>query len=90
MGCGEKPKKQTQDNGGSQKKLAITCRGMTRCAGLARRKGHGKDKAGQRTSKGQAFRWRHQAKLEGNHGIRNQGSRQDPIHQYFSNKRCTI
>jgi hypothetical protein len=35
------PKKLTQGNGGSRKKLAAACRGMTRHAGVARRNGRG-------------------------------------------------
>jgi hypothetical protein len=34
-------KKWTQGNGGSQKKLATACKGMTCCAGVARCKGCG-------------------------------------------------
>jgi hypothetical protein len=35
------PKKWTQGNGGSQKKLAAACKGMTYCAGVAWHKGRG-------------------------------------------------
>jgi hypothetical protein len=74
-------KKWTQGNGGSWKKLATTCRGMTRCAIPAWRTGHyhqgqGKDKAVPRTHKGQTSRKRHWEKLKGIIRIRNQGSRQ--------------
>jgi hypothetical protein len=53
---GEKQEKQTQGNGGSRKKLATTCRGMTHNAIPATCKGHGrqgqgKDNAVQETSK---------------------------------------
>jgi hypothetical protein len=71
IGCHQKPKKQTQDNGGSRKKLAAACRRMTRCAILAWSKGQGKDnKALPRTQKGHTFRKRYRAKLEGISGIR--------------------
>jgi hypothetical protein len=41
VGCSRKPKKQTQGNGGSWRKLAATSRGKTHCAGVAWCKGHG-------------------------------------------------
>jgi hypothetical protein len=40
LGRCQKPKKQTQGNGGSQKKLVAACRGMTCHAGVAWHKGH--------------------------------------------------
>jgi hypothetical protein len=55
VGRRDKPKKRTLGDGGSRKFIAA-CRGMTRCAIPARRKGHccqgqGKDKAVPRTQK---------------------------------------
>jgi hypothetical protein len=68
-------KKRTQGNGGSRKKLAAACRGVTRRAIPAQRKGHycqvqGKDKAVSRTEKGRTFGKRHLAKPEGINGMR--------------------
>jgi hypothetical protein len=40
VGRPRKPKKQTQGNSGSRKKLAAACRGMTHSTISARRKGH--------------------------------------------------
>jgi hypothetical protein len=40
VGCHPQLKKRTQGNGGSRKKLAAACKGMTRPAIPARRKGH--------------------------------------------------
>jgi hypothetical protein len=63
-------KKGTQGYGGFRKNLAVACREMTRRVIPARRKGHcclgqGKDKAVPRNLKGQMFRKRRPAKLEG-------------------------
>jgi hypothetical protein len=41
VGRRRQPKKRTQGDGGSRKKLATACRQMTRLAGRARHKGHG-------------------------------------------------
>jgi hypothetical protein len=54
--CGE-PKERTWGNCGSRRKLAATRRGMTRCVGVARRRGHGRkgydqDSVVQETQKG--------------------------------------
>jgi hypothetical protein len=78
VGRREKPRKRTQGDGGYRKKFVAACRGMTRRAITARRKGHccqgqGKDKAVPRTQKGRKFGTRRRAKLEGISGIRNQG-----------------
>jgi hypothetical protein len=77
----KKPKKRTQGNGGSSKKVAATCRGMNRHAIPAPSKGHGrqgqsKDKAVQGNSKGQTFRKRRRPRPECNNGIRDRGLRQ--------------
>jgi hypothetical protein len=47
------PKKQTQGNGGSQKKMAATCRGTTHLAGVAQHKvgGHTGTTAGDNKKK---------------------------------------
>jgi hypothetical protein len=45
--CRGQPKEWTQGNGGTRKKLAVAQRGMTRRAGAARRKGHGRQGQGQ-------------------------------------------
>jgi hypothetical protein len=73
--CCRNPNKQTQGNGGTRKKLAAACRGMTHQAISAWHKEHccqgqGKDKAVPRTQKGQTFRKRRRAKPEGINGIR--------------------
>jgi hypothetical protein len=75
LGRRQKPKKRTQDHGGSWKKLAAACRRMARRAIPARLKGHcyqgqAKDKAVRRTQKGRTFGKRLRAKLEGSTGIR--------------------
>jgi hypothetical protein len=88
VGRRRQPKKRTQDNGGSQKKLAATRRQMTRCAGVAWHKGHShtgpmvkqrrwkrqtRDGVAGGTSRGRTFgKWR-QAQSKCNNGIRNQG-----------------
>jgi hypothetical protein len=69
------PKKWTQGNGGSRKKMAAACRGMTRRIISARRKGHcfqgqGKDKAVPRTQKGRTFGKRRREKPEGTNRTR--------------------
>jgi hypothetical protein len=48
-------KKRTQGDGGSQKKLAATCRVMTRRAIPAWRQGQGQDNAARGAPKGQTF-----------------------------------
>jgi hypothetical protein len=78
VGRREKPKKRTQGDSGSRKKLVTACRGMTRRTVLSRRKGHcrqgqGKDKTVPRTQKGRAFEMRRRAKPEGINVITNQG-----------------
>jgi hypothetical protein len=49
VGRHRKSKKWTQADGGSQKKLTVAFRGMTRCGISARCKGQDKDKAVPRT-----------------------------------------
>jgi hypothetical protein len=75
-GCRGMPKEWTQSNGGCQKKLAATHRGMTRHAGVAWHKGHGcqghrKKNAAPRTQKGRSDEKRHWKSLECKNGIRN-------------------
>jgi hypothetical protein len=63
-GCGQ-PKERTQGNGGSQKKLIATCRGITHHAIPAWRKGQGQESVARGTPKGQMFKrrqWRHSRK----------------------------
>jgi hypothetical protein len=62
-----KPKKRTQGDGGSRKKLAAARRGMTRRVVPARRKGRG--------HKGPAVEKRGRKGQECNNGIRNRGAR---------------
>lgn len=79
------PKKRTQGNGGSWKKMAAARRGMTHHAGVVRRKGRGhtgptveqrrwkfqtRDSVTRGTSKGQTFGKRHQTQPECSNGIR--------------------
>jgi hypothetical protein len=81
-----KPKKRTQGNGRSRKKLAVARRWMTRRARVTRRKGHGhtgptvkekqrkmqtRENVARGTSKRRTFGKRHRAKPEGIAGIRN-------------------
>jgi hypothetical protein len=71
------PNKQTQGNGGSQKKLATASRGMTCRAIPTLHKGHdhqglGKNNVVEGTRKGWTFRKRHRAQPECNNGVRNQ------------------
>jgi hypothetical protein len=47
IGRHEKPNERTQGKGESRKKLAAAGRGMTRCEGVARRKGHGRQGQGK-------------------------------------------
>jgi hypothetical protein len=47
VGRREKPKELTQGKGGSRKKLTTAGRGMTRYAGVARRKRHGRQGQGK-------------------------------------------
>jgi hypothetical protein len=72
-------KKQTQCDGGSWKKLAATCRGMTRCAIPASCKGHylqepGRDNVAREVPKGWTFGKRRRAQPEWNNCIRHQGA----------------
>jgi hypothetical protein len=76
-------KKRTQGSGGSRKKLAAACRGMTRSAIPGKRKGQsrqvqGQDNVARGASKGRTFRKRCRPKPEGSTGIRNRSSRQEP------------
>jgi hypothetical protein len=71
-------KKWNQGNGGSQKKLTTTCRGMIRGATPASCKGRGhqgpgRDNVARGISKGQTFRKRRRAQLECSNIIRRQG-----------------
>jgi hypothetical protein len=75
VGRRQQLKKWTQDEGGSQKKLAAAHRRMTRCAVIAPCKGHGhwgsgKDSVVQGTQKGQTFMKKCLAKVECNNGMR--------------------
>jgi hypothetical protein len=77
------PKERTQGSGGSQKKLAAACRGMTRSAIPARRKGQGRQVQGEENvargaPKRSTFGKRRRATPEGITGIRNPSSRQEP------------
>jgi hypothetical protein len=51
------PKKQTQSNSRSQKKLATTCRQMSRCAIPAQRKRHGRQGPGKDIVQGTPEGW---------------------------------
>jgi hypothetical protein len=70
VGCRGQLKKWTQGNGGSRKKLAAACRGMTCCAIPAWHKAQGQDSAARGVPKEQMFGKGHQAKLKGITGIR--------------------
>jgi hypothetical protein len=72
------PKKQTPGYGGSWKKLAATCRGMTHHAIPARYKGQGKDSVAQGAQKEWTFGRRHTCQ-ETIIEIKNQGSRQQLV-----------
>jgi hypothetical protein len=68
------PKKRTQGNGGSRKKLVAACRGMTRSSIPTRRKGHGhhkqeQNKVARGAHKRRTFGRRRRAKPEGITGI---------------------
>jgi hypothetical protein len=84
MACQEvklKLKKQTQGNGGSQKKLAADHRRMTRHVGVARPEGyccqgHGRSNVVCGATKGRTLGRRYQPKLECKNGTRNRGLRQ--------------
>jgi hypothetical protein len=76
------PKKQTNCNGGSRKKLTTACRGMTRPAIPTRRKRHGRQGPGQDnvakgTSKERTFGKGLRAQPECNNGRRNRGLKSD-------------
>jgi hypothetical protein len=78
-----KPKKRTQGSVGSRKKLAVVHRGMTRRAGLARRKGHcreghGRNNVARGTLKTRTFGKRRRAKPEGTNGIRTRDLKEWP------------
>jgi hypothetical protein len=72
------PKKRTQSNAGSRKKLAAACIRMTRRAIPARSKGQGQNNVTSGALKGRTFGKRRRTKPEGITGIRKQGSRQEP------------
>jgi hypothetical protein len=72
-----KPRKRTQGNGASRKKLTATRRGTTRGAGVAWRKEHGRDNVAPRTEKGRKDEKRRWQSPECKNGIRNQCSRQE-------------
>jgi hypothetical protein len=69
--CSGQPKKRTQGNGGSRKKLATTCRSST-AQGHSRQEGKGKTVP--RTKKGWTFRKRRRAQLECSKGMRDRGA----------------
>jgi hypothetical protein len=76
--------KRTKVNGGSRKKLAAACRGMTRRAIPARRKRHGrqgpgKDNVRKGNSKERTFGKRFLAQPECNNGIRNRVLKSDYV-----------
>jgi hypothetical protein len=79
VGC-RQPKKQTQGNSGSRKKLATTCRQMTCCVIPTQRKGHGRQRPGMDkfvhgTPKRRTFVKGHHGESRGNNCMRDQGAR---------------
>jgi hypothetical protein len=70
-------KKRTQGDGGSRKKLAAACRGMTCRAIPALRKGRhqgpGRDNVARGAPKGQTLYRRRRTHQEGSNGIRDEG-----------------
>jgi hypothetical protein len=81
VGRRQKPKERSQDNGGSRNKLAAACKGTTCRAGVARNKGHSRQRQGQDdkvqgTSKWRTLGTRRREQPECNNGISERGLEQ--------------